>query len=88
MGSNRHRAAIGIALAAIWAFFSAAFAPGSAGLFSSSPSPDPGSIMAALGSIASPSSPDVSSGGSPSSFGGGFGGGGGGGGGGGAGGGF
>ncbi|MGD0019919.1 MAG: TPM domain-containing protein [Candidatus Limnocylindrales bacterium] len=66
-----------------------AFSARSAGLFSSSPIPDPGSIMAALGSIASPSSP-ASSGGSSSgsSFSSGSFGGGGGGGGGGAGGGF
>ena len=62
---------------------------GSGGLFSSSPIPDPGSIMAALGSIASPSSPSTrSSGSSGSSFSSGGFGGGGGGGGGGAGGGF
>ena len=64
---------------------------GSAGLFSSSPFPSPGGIMAALSSVSSPSSPVSSSGGSSSggsSFGGGSFGGGGGGGGGGAGGGF
>ena len=60
---------------------------GSGGLFSSSPIPDPGSIMAALGSIASPSAPATGSGGGSSFSSGGFGGGGGGGGGG-AGGGF
>ena len=66
-----------------------AFSASSAGLFSSSPIPDPGSIIAALGSMASPSSP-ASSGGSSSSssFSSGSFGGGGGGGGGGAGGGF
>jgi hypothetical protein len=63
------------------------FSRASAGLFSSSPIPDPGSIMAALGSIASSSSPVSSSGGGGggSSFSGGSFGGGGGGGGGGAG---
>ena len=69
---------------------SVSFSRASAGLFSSSPIPNPGSIMAALGSIASSSSPASSgSGGSSGSFssGGSFGGGGGGGGGG-AGGGF
>ena len=66
-----------------------AFSAASAGLFSSSPFPDPGSIIASLGSIASPSSPASSGGGSSSSsFSGGSFGGGGGGGGGGAGGGF
>jgi uncharacterized membrane protein YgcG len=66
------------------------FSAASAGLFSSSPIPDPGSIMAALGSMASPSSPATSGGssGSSSSFSSGSFGGGGGGGGGGAGGGF
>jgi uncharacterized membrane protein YgcG len=68
---------------------SVAFSSRSAGLFSSSPIPDPGSIMAALGSIASAPSPASSSGGSSgSSFSSGSFGGGGGGGGGGAGGGF
>ncbi len=69
---------------------SVSFSRASAGLFSSSPIPNPGSIMAALGSIASSSSPASSgSGGSSGSFSsaGSFGGGGGGGGGG-AGGGF
>jgi uncharacterized membrane protein YgcG len=62
---------------------------GHAGLYSSTPFPDPGSIMAALGSISSPSSPASSSSSSgSSSFGSGSFGGGGGGGGGGAGGGF
>ena len=66
-----------------------AFSRESAGLFSSSPIPDPGSIVAALGSMASPSAPySGSSGGSSSSFSSGSFGGGGGGGGGGAGGGF
>ena len=67
-----------------------AFSASSAGLFSSSPIPDPSSIIAALGSIGSPSSPGSSSsgGGSSSSFSSGSFGGGGGGGGGGAGGGF
>jgi uncharacterized membrane protein YgcG len=60
---------------------------GHAGLYSSTPFPDPGSIMAALGSISSPSSPASSSSGG-SSFGSSSFGGGGGGGGGGAGGGF
>lgn len=65
------------------------FSHESAGLFSSSPFPDPGSIVAALGSIASAPSPASSgSGGSSSSFSSGSFGGGGGGGGGGAGGGF
>ena len=65
------------------------FSRESAGLFSSSPIPDPGSIVAALGSMASPSAPySGSSGGSSSSFSSGSFGGGGGGGGGGAGGGF
>jgi hypothetical protein len=60
-----------------------------AGLFSASPIPDPGSLMAALGSIASAPSPvSSSSGSSGSSFSSGSFGGGGGGGGGGAGGGF
>jgi uncharacterized membrane protein YgcG len=68
---------------------SVAFSSASAGLFSSSPIPDPGSIIAALGSMASPPSPASSStGGSSSSFSSGSFGGGGGGGGGGAGGGF
>ena len=69
---------------------SGSFAAGSSGVFSASALPDPGSIMAALGSIASPSVPASSSSGSSSGSGfssGGFGGGGGGGGGG-AGGGF
>jgi hypothetical protein len=65
------------------------FSRESAGLFSSSPIPDPGSIVAALGSMASASAPySGSSGGSSSSFSSGSFGGGGGGGGGGAGGGF
>jgi uncharacterized membrane protein YgcG len=64
-------------------------ASGSSGIFSASAIPDPGSIMAALGSISHPSSPVSSSSSSGSSFsGGGSFGGGGGGGGGGAGGGF
>jgi uncharacterized membrane protein YgcG len=63
---------------------------GTAGLYSSTPFPDPGSIVAALGSISSPSLPPSSSsgGGGGSSFSSGSFGGGGGGGGGGAGGGF
>ena len=65
------------------------FSRESAGLFSSSPMPDFGSVVAALGSIASSPAPaSSSSGGSGSSFSGGSFGGGGGGGGGGAGGGF
>jgi uncharacterized membrane protein YgcG len=67
---------------------SAGIASGAGGLFSASAIPDPGSIMAALGSIASPSLPVSSSSGSGSSFSSGSFGGGGGGGGGGAGGGF
>jgi hypothetical protein len=63
-------------------------ASGSGSVFSASAIPDPGSIMAALGSIASPSLPVSTSSSSGSSFGGGSFGGGGGGGGGGAGGGF
>jgi hypothetical protein len=63
-------------------------ASGSGGVFSASAIPDPGSIMAALGSIASPSLPVSSSSSSSSSFSSGSFGGGGGGGGGGAGGGF
>jgi uncharacterized membrane protein YgcG len=69
---------------------SVGFSSGTAGLFSSSPFPNPGSIVAALGSIASSPSPVSSSsgGGSSSSFSSSSFGGGGGGGGGGAGGGF
>ena len=63
-------------------------ASGPGGVFSASAIPDPGSIIAALGSIASPSLPASSSSGSGSSFSSGGFGGGGGGGGGGAGGGF
>jgi uncharacterized membrane protein YgcG len=67
---------------------SVGFSSSSAGLFSSSPFPDPGAIVAALGSIASSPSPVSSGGSSSSSFSSGSFGGGGGGGGGGAGGGF